>query len=288
MNHAMKWHHIMGDEKLRMKSNHKKKNENLISRNVSEGGSRGGGGNEIAGLVLAVAGFIAVVSLSLINKNRKKGFESNPKPKPLKNQEDQEIETNQGLHILLQPSSSTTKIKDTAPCHGTIDTESINHTFIQEEKIDTVANINDVSEVVFATSFQEEIVLSNDSNSESGVSSHDSRIDEDCLASLEVEKADDGVVSEIVEEKDCSSKAILINSKDKQDFNSKDEGGTIEMQNEEHEEANTDMEVNDEDQAILVSNSFQLTTLLMLLPGLILLLVILLLMLLTQKFSFLQ
>ncbi|PNX64388.1 hypothetical protein L195_g053992, partial [Trifolium pratense] len=120
-----------------------------------------------------------------------------------------------------------------------------------EEKIDTVANINDVSEVVSATSFQEEIVLSNDSNSESGVSSHDSRIDEDCLASLEVEKADDGVVSEIVEEKDCSSKAILINSKDKQDFNSKDEGGTIEMQNEEHEEANTDMEVNDEDQAIL-------------------------------------
>jgi preprotein translocase subunit SecD len=175
----------------------------------------------------------------------------------------------------------------------------------QEEKIDTVSNINNIGEVVSATSFQKEIVLSDEINSESGVSSHDSRIDEDCLASLEVVKVDDDdMVSEIVEEKeDCSSKAILINSKDKQDFNSK---------NEEHAEANTtdtevgndvvtieneitcdengnlDMKVNDEDQPILVSNSFQLTTLLMLLPGFLLLLVLLLLMLLTQKFSFLQ
>jgi hypothetical protein len=170
----------------------------------------------------------------------------------------------------------------------------------QEEKVDIVSNINNIGEVVSATSFQEEIVLSDDSNSESGVSSHDSRIEEDCLASLELEKVDD---DDIVEEEDCSSKSILINSKDKQDFNSK---------NEEHAEANTtdtevgndvvtieneitcdengnlDMKVNDEDQPILVSNSFQLTTLLMLLPGFLLLLVLLLLMLLTQKFSFLQ
>ncbi|GAU31635.1 hypothetical protein TSUD_38320 [Trifolium subterraneum] len=249
----MKWHHNMGDERMRMKTNHKKKNKNLISHNVSDGSSRGGGNNGIAGLVLAVAGFIAIVSLSLINKNRTKGSESNPKPKPLKKQEDQEIEINQGLHALLQPSSSTTIIKDTAPCHETTDIKSINHTFIQEEKIDTVTNINDITEVVSATSFQEEIVLSDDSNSESGVSSHDSITNEDCLASLEVEKVDDDddIVSEIVEEKDCLSKATLINSKDRQDFNSKDEEGTIEMQNEEHVEANTNMEVNDEDQPIL-------------------------------------
>jgi hypothetical protein len=109
MYQAMKWHHSMRDERMRMKTNHKKKNKNLISHEVSHGVNRGG---DIAGLVLAVAGFIVVVSLSLINKNRTKGSESNPKPKPLKKQENQEIETNQGLHTLLQPSSSTTTIKD--------------------------------------------------------------------------------------------------------------------------------------------------------------------------------
>ncbi|KAK2403558.1 hypothetical protein QL285_052981 [Trifolium repens] len=228
MYQAMKWHHSMRDERMRMKTNHKKKNKNLISHDVTHGVNRGG---DIAGLVLAVAGFIVVVSLSLINKNRTKGSESNPKPKPLKKQEDQEIETNQGLHALLQPSSSTTTIKDATPCYGTTDTKSINHTFIQEEKVDIVSNINNIGEVVSATSFQEEIVLSDDSNSESGVSSHDSRIEEDCLASLELEKVDD---DDIVEEEDCSSKSILINSKDKQDFNSK---------NEKQAEANTDNEV---------------------------------------------
>jgi len=174
----------------------------------------------------------------------------------------------------------------------------------QEKKIGIVPNINTITEVVSTISFQEEIVLSDDSNSESAASSHDSRIDEECLASLGAEKVDDDVVSDIVEEKYCSSETIL-------NSNNKEEEGKIDMQNEEHVEAKTDTEVtddgvnvepeitsdekensstevNDQHQLISVSDSFQLTTLLMLLPGLILLLVLLLLMYLTQKVSFLQ
>lgn len=297
----MKWHRNMEDERIRMGTNHKKKNKN---RNKSDGG--GGGGN-IVGLALAVVGFIAVVSLSLINKNRKKGSESNPKPKPqkasldkkCKSHEDHEIETKQGLDALVQPSCSITTTKgDSAPCNVTTDTKSINHTLIQEEKIGIVPNINTITEVVSTISFQEEIVLSDDSNSESAASSHDSRIDEECLASLGAEKVEDNVVSDIVEEKYCSSETIL-------------NGAEIGIRNEEHVEAETEtevtndgvnvkpeitsdekgkssMEVNDQHQPISVSDSFQLTTLLMLLPGLILLLVLLLLMYLTQKVSFLQ
>jgi len=115
----MKWHRNMEDERIRMGTNHKKKNKNLRHRNKSDGG--GGGGN-IAGLALAVVGFIAVVSLSFINKNRKKGSESNPKPqkasldKKCKSHEDHEIETKQGLDALVQPSCSITTTKgDSAP-----------------------------------------------------------------------------------------------------------------------------------------------------------------------------
>jgi len=117
----MKWHRNMGDERIRMGTNHKKKNKNLRNRNKSDVGSSGG---NIAGLALAVVGFIAVVSLSLINKNRRKGSESNPKPKPqkasldkrYKSHADHEIETKQGLNALVQPSCSTTTTKgDSAP-----------------------------------------------------------------------------------------------------------------------------------------------------------------------------
>jgi len=174
----------------------------------------------------------------------------------------------------------------------------------QKEKIGTVPDNNTITEVVSTISFQEEIVLSDDSNSESAASSHDSRFDEECLASLGAEKVNDDVVSYIVEEKYCSSETIL-------NSNYKEEGGKIDMQNEEHVEAKTDtevtndgvnvepeitcdekgnssMEMNDQHQLISIFDSFQSTTLLMLLPGLILLLVLLLLMYLTQKVSFMQ
>lgn len=174
----------------------------------------------------------------------------------------------------------------------------------QEEKIGTVLDNNTITEVVSTISFQEEIVLSDDSNSESAASSHDSRIDEECLASLGAEKVEDNVVSDIVEEKYWSSETIP-------NSNYKDNGAEIGIQKEEHAEAKTDtevtndgvnvepeitsdekgnssMEVNDQHQPISVADSFQLTNLLMLLPGLILLLVLLLLMYLTQKVSFLQ
>ncbi|CAK8572768.1 unnamed protein product [Lathyrus sativus] len=280
MNQGTNWYRHMGN-------NHKKKKENITGR---KGGGGGGGGNDIAGLIVAVVGFIAVVTFS-ITKHRTK-----PKPKPQnsldqkcnKNIEDHEIETNEGLHALLQPSTIITKDEDVAPCQVMItDAKSINHTFIEEEKIESVSEIETISEVVSETSFHhDEIVLSDDFNSESVVSEAEKMDDDD----------DEAVVSEIVEEIDCSSNTIL-HTAEKQDFDSKDEGGDIGMQNEEHVAEKTDTEVADEDdvnveaeitceddmndqdhEPILVSNSNQFSTLLLLLPGLLLLLVLLLLM----------
>lgn len=163
--------------------------------------------------------------------------------------------------------------------------------------------------MVSATSVNhQEIVLSDDSYSESATSTQDSGtggIDENShdsesqnveleihenLQSIEAETVnDDAVVSE-------------------PDFDSKDEEEKIEMQqNEEHVAGKTESEVTKETESVeteitcyengnlsmevngdepLVSHSFQLTTLLMLLPGLFLLLILLLLMHLTQQFHF--
>ncbi|XP_058742547.1 uncharacterized protein LOC131615048 [Vicia villosa] len=282
MNQGTYWYRHMGEEKLRMRNNHKKKKENITCRNGRGGGSGGGGGNDIAGLVVAAVGFIAVVTFSIIKHATK------PKPKPQnslgekcnKSIEDHEIETNQCLHALLQPSTTTTKDEDGAPCEAITDTKSINNSFIEKEKIESVSDIKTISEVLVSeTSFHhDEIVLSDDFNSESAVSETE-KVDDD----------DDEAVSEIVEEKDCSL----------------NEGGKIDVQNEEHvaekvdtevaeddddvnvepeitsqeEEGNLSMKVNDQDHgSVLVSNSNQFSTLLLLLPGLLLLLVLLLLM----------
>lgn len=115
MNQGTNSYRHMGDEKLRMRNNHRKKKENITCRNGRGGG--GGGGNDIAGLVVAAVGFIAVVTFSIIKHTTK------PKPKPQNSLdqkcdnsiEDHEIETNQGLHALLQPSTTTTKDEDVAP-----------------------------------------------------------------------------------------------------------------------------------------------------------------------------
>lgn len=116
MNQGTYWYRHMGDEKIRMGNNHKKKKENITSLNGGGASGGNGGGNDIAGLILAAVGFIAVVTFS-ITKHRTK-----PKPKPQNsfdqkfnnNIEDHEIETNQGFHALLQPSTTTTKDQDVA------------------------------------------------------------------------------------------------------------------------------------------------------------------------------
>ncbi|KAI5399116.1 uncharacterized protein LOC127091209 [Lathyrus oleraceus] len=297
MNQGTNWYRHMGDGKIRMGNNHKKKKENITSFNGGGASGGNGGGNDIAGLILAAVGFIAVVTFS-ITKHRTK-----PKPKPQnsldqkfnKSIEDHEIETNQGFHALLQPSTATTKDQDVALCEAITDAKSINHTFIEEDKIESVYETKTISEVVSETSFHhDEIVLSDDFNSESAVSEAE-KMDDD----------DDEAASEIVTEKNCSWNTIL-NTAEKQDLSSKDEGEKIDMQNEEHggektdtevaaaadviveaeteitseeKEGNLAMEVNDQDhESILVSNSNQFSSLLLLLPGLLLLLVLLLLM----------
>ncbi|CAI8603750.1 unnamed protein product [Vicia faba] len=302
MNQGTEWYRHMGDEKSRMGNNHKKKKENITSRNGRGGGNGGGGGNDIAGLVVAAVGFIAVVTFSII-KHRTK-----PKPKPQNSLdqkcdtsiEDHEIETNQGLHALLQPSTNTTKDLDVAPCQAMItDEKSINHIFIEEEKIESVSEIKIINEVVASeTSFHhDEIVLSDYFNSESAVSEAEKIEDDD----------DDEAVSEIVEEKDCSlnegGKIDLQNEEEHVAEKTDTEVVDDDVQNEEHVAEETDTEVVDDDhvnvepeitseeegnlsmevtyqdyQSILVSNSNQFSTLLMLLPGLLLLLVLLLLM----------
>lgn len=116
MNQGTNWYRHMGDGKIRMGNNHKKKKENITSFNGGGASGGNGGGNDIAGLILAAVGFIAVVTFS-ITKHRTK-----PKPKPQnsldqkfnKSIEDHEIETNQGFHALLQPSTATTKDQDVA------------------------------------------------------------------------------------------------------------------------------------------------------------------------------
>lgn len=117
----------MGGERVRAR----KKNRQLISGSRASDGV-GGGGNEIAGLLmfggaLAAAAFVAVVSFAF-NKNKTKDAAIHPKPKPrhqqqlsLENSEedDHEIETIQeGLGALLQPSTTPTNDGDASASAG--------------------------------------------------------------------------------------------------------------------------------------------------------------------------
>lgn len=136
--------------------------------------------------------------------------------------------------------------------------------------------------LVSETSFHhDEIVLSDDFNSESAVSEVDKVNDDD----------DDEAVSEIVEEKDCSlNEGVEIDVQSEEHVEEKtdteladdeddDDNVNIEPEITFEEEGNLSMEVNDQDhQSIFVSDSNHFSTLLLLLPGLLLLLVLLLLM----------
>ncbi|KAK7344415.1 hypothetical protein VNO77_13982 [Canavalia gladiata] len=194
----------------------KEKMENKRGRNNSGSVITGArGGNGIAGLLLlggafAIAGFMAVTSFAT-HKNKPKGALPQPNPKPKLQQ--LSLETNQGLHSLLQQSATPTNDPE-------VTCDEISHTW-------SIIQMNPSNLVHTQTSILEKIepVPDRNCNTETVALSNDiSGYEEDrqgsqaqdmgpqdslkCVESIEKETEDD-VVLESGEEEDIISKAIL-------------------------------------------------------------------------------